>query len=185
MESLFARASAIDIVDCRLPSGQAIAVRRLTVRFGEASPNRLPEGALPATYTVKPLVTFQGAAMFGELAVLRWLEVDGWEGVWLDTFHARKAWREMPTRGDPVELPPAARVRYDAIVAANGGRASGSFDVMAWRGAHFIFVDYEGPGERPSRNRSRWMDAALRAGVSANDLLIVRREDSQGVASSE
>jgi hypothetical protein len=175
MESLFARALSIELVECRLPSRRAVAVRRLTVRFGDASPDRLPEGSLPATYTVKPLVTFHGAAMFGELAVLRWLEVDGWEGVWLDTFHARKAWREMPTRAAPVELPPVPRARYDAIVAANGGRASGSFDVMAWRGAHIIFVEYEGPDERPSRNRARWIDAALDAGTSANDLLIVKK----------
>ena len=173
MQSLFARAISVDVVTCAVPSRRSVPVRRLVVRFGEASPNRLPEGSLPATYTVKPLVTFQGAAMFGELAVLRWLEVDGWSGVWLDTFHARKCWREMPTRAEPVALPPAAQALYDAIVAANGGRASGAFDVMAWRGAQTIFVEYRGPAERPNRNSARWIDAALDAGVSPNDLLIV------------
>ena len=173
MESLFARASSVDVAEVTLPSRLRIPVRRLTVRFGEASPNRLPEGSLPSTYTDKPLVTFQGAAMFGELAVLRWLEVDGWTGVWLDTFHARRCWRDMPTRADPVALPPAAQALYDAIVAANGGRASGAFDVMAWRGAHTIFVEYEGPADPPNRNTPRWIDAALSVGVSANDLLVV------------
>lgn len=173
MQSLFSRATAVDAINCTLPSGRAVTIRRLVVQFGDASPNRLPVGALPATYTSKPLVTFHGEAMFGELAVLRWLEVDGWEGVWLDTFHARKCWRAMPTRGSPVSLPVAMQARYDAIVAANGGRASGAFDVMAWRGAQVIFVEYKGPGDRANRNASRWMDAALDAGVSANDLLIV------------
>lgn len=173
MESLFARASAVDVVSCPLPSGVTVPVRRLHMRFGHASPDRLPHGSLPPTYTVKPLVTFRGAAMFGELAVLRWLQLDGWDGVWLDTVHARRCWRDMPTRAEPVILPVPQQRLYDRVVATNGGRASGFFDVMAWRGAHTIFVEYRGPGERANRNVTRWMDAALAAGVSPNDLLIV------------
>jgi hypothetical protein len=170
---LFARASEVAPTECVLPSGRVVRVRRLGVRFGRASPDRLPAGSLPATYTSKPLVTFNGAAMFGELAVLRWLEVDGWEGVWLDTFHGRKAWRQMPTAAASVVLPPNAQALYDRIVRANGGRASGTFDVMAWKGDHVIFVEYDGPDERPHRNQSAWIDAALDAGVSENDLFIV------------
>lgn len=160
-------------MECVLPSGEVVRLRRLAVRFGRASPDRLPAGALAATYTSKPLVTFNGAAMFGELAVLRWLEVDGWEGAWLDTFHGRKAWRQMPTVAAPIPLPAGAQALYDRIVRANGGRASGAFDVMAWKGEHVVFVDYEGPGERPHRNRTSWIEAALHAGVSENDLFIV------------
>jgi hypothetical protein len=177
VHSLFARASRVDLVPCRLPSGREAALRRLRVRFGRATPEHLKPGALATTYTSKPLVTFRGAPMFGELAVLRWLEVDGWEGVWVDTFHGRKFWRDMPTRSAPVALPPAARSLYDRIVAANGGRASGFFDVMAWRGAQTAFVEYEGPGDRANRNRNAWVDAALSAGVAAADLLVVAATD--------
>jgi hypothetical protein len=173
MESLFARATNLELREIALPSGNTVPLRHLTVRFGTASPDRLKEGALPATYTSKPLVTFGGDAMFGELALLRWLEVDGWEGAWLDTFHGRKVWRDMPTRSTPVALPADARALYDRILSANGGRASGTFDVMAWRGSQTIFVEYVGPGEGLSKNASRWIQAALDAGVSANDLLIV------------
>ena len=176
MESLFARATSVDVVECKLPSGTTALIRRLTVRFGEASPNRLKPGTLPASYVSKPLVTFSGAAMFGELALLRWLEVDGWEGVWLDTVHDRKNWRHMPTRSSPIALPAPAQSLYDRIVEANGGRASGAFDVMAWRGDHIIFVEYAGPGEHAHRNQRAWIDAAISAGVSANDLLIVATE---------
>ena len=173
MESLFSRALEIEPVECTLPSGRQVRIRRIRVRFGRASPDRLRAGALPATYTTKPLVTFNGAAMFGELAVLRWLEVDGWDGVWLDTIHGRKAWREMPTAAFPVVLPPAPRALYDRIVAANGGRASGAFDVMAWKGAHVVFLEYQGPDDRPSRSQPAWIEAALGAGVSENDLFVV------------
>jgi hypothetical protein len=173
VESLFARASRIDISECTLPSGHVARLRHIFIPLGRASPDRLKEGALQATYTSKPLVTFNGAAMFGELAVLRWLNVDGWDGVWLDTFHGRKHWREMPTVVSPVELPPPARALYDRIVAENGGKASGAFDVMAWRGSQFVFLEYKGPGDRPNRNQPRWIDAALRAGVSEADLLLI------------
>lgn len=176
MESLFSRATDVRAEQVLLPSGASVVVRHLCIRLGRASPDRLPEGSLAATYTSKPLVTFHGAAMFGELAVLRWLEVDGWEGAWLDTFHARKAWREMPNKAFPIMLPPTAQALYDRITAANGGRASGAFDVMAWRGEHFIFLEYKGPGDRPNRNASRWIEAALSVGVSPNDLFVVEAD---------
>ena len=172
MQSLFERADDVSIVE----RGKA-HIRRLSMRFGHASPDRLPEGSLPATYMQKPLVTFHGAAMFGELAVLRWLEVDGWEGVWLDTIHGRKAWRQMPTVSSPVMLPVYARTLYDRIVDANGGRASGAFDVMAWMEGHTIFVEYEGPGSVVKRNQPAWIKAARSVGVSENDLILVSAHD--------
>ena len=176
MESLFTRATRVDVLQYPIPSGDVIELRRLCVHFAPASPNRLKAGVLTATYTNKPLVSFHGAAMFGELALLRWLETDGWAGVWIDTAHGRKMWHEMPTRGDPVALPAAQQTLYDRIVAANGGKASGSFDVMAWRGAHTIFVAYKGAGDRARRTESAWVAAAISAGVSRHDLLIVRNE---------
>jgi len=176
VQSLFARTSSVDVFSCRLPSGREVKLRRLHVRFGRASPEHLKPGTLQATYTSKPLVTFDGAPFFGELAVLRWLERDGWDGVWVDTFHGRKFWRDMPQRSAPVALPADARALYDRIVAANGGKASGFFDVMAWRDGQTIFVEYKGEGDRSNRNESRWIDAALEAGVSEHDLLVVRND---------
>ena len=177
MQSLFSRATSVDVVECVLRAHTRILVRRLRVRFGQASPDRLRPGTLPASYTDKPLVTFNGAAMFGELAVAHWLAVDGWNAVWLDTVHDRKVWRDMPTRSDPVLLPPEAQAVYDRIVANNRGRASGTFDVMAWRGGQTIFVEYEEPGETFTRSNRAWMEAALQSGVSPNDLLIVARDE--------
>ena len=173
MESLFARAVSVETVEWPLPFGEKARIRRLCAQFGTASPDRLKTGALPPSYAEKPLVTFNGAAMFGELAVLRWLEVDGWEGVWLDTANGRKAWHDMPTRHAAVALPPDKQALYDRIVEANGGRASGTFDVMAWRDKQTIFVEYEGPGEARHKNAGAWIAAALDEGVSPNDLLIV------------
>ena len=178
MESLVARAPAVEVTPVRLPSRTVVPIRTLTVAFSRATPERLKPGVLPATYTSKPLVSVGGDAMFGELAIVRTLERDGWDAVWVDTFHGRKFWRAMPHRSAPVSLPPAARERYDAIVAANGGRASGFFDVLAWRDGQFAHLEYKGEGDRSNRNELRWIDAALAAGASAGELWLVRHPDA-------
>ncbi len=172
------RAGGVGVTHVRLTSRLTIPVRTLTVAFGRATPDRLKSGVLPATYTSKPLVSVGGDAMFGELAIVRTLEQDGWEGVWVDTFHGRKFWRAMPHRSAPVRLPPPARARYDAVVAANGGRASGFFDVLAWRGEQFVHLEYKGAGDRPNRNEVGWIGAAIAAGVTPPELWYVQHPDA-------
>jgi hypothetical protein len=185
VESLVARSPGIELTPVRISSSLTVAIRTLTVAFARATPDRLRAGVLAATYTSKPLVSVGGDAMFGELAIVRTLERDGWEGVWVDTFHGRRFWRAMPHRGDPVALPPAARARYDVIVAANDDRASGFFDVLAWRGGQFVYLEDKGAGDRPNRNALRWMAAALDAGVTPGELWFVRHPDARAWASGD
>jgi len=173
MESLVALAPSIEQRLVTLPDGGTIPIRALRIAFSRATPDRLPQGTLPRTYTAKSLVSVNGAAMFGELAIVRWLEKDGWDAVWIDNFHGAKFWKAMPHKSAPVVLPPAARALYDAIRAANGGKASGAFDVMAWRNGEFAFLEYKAEGETSSRNEGRWIAAALAAGVLPTQLWFV------------
>jgi hypothetical protein len=172
MESLIGLAPAIELLEVVLPM-RAVQLRALRIAFSRATPNRLREGTLAATYTSKPLVSVDGAAMFGELAILRWLEKDGWEGVWVDSFHGGRLWRAMPHRSSPVRLPWEAGEVYTAIKQANGGKASGAFDVMAWRQGQFTFVEYKAEGDRFSRSEAGWIEAALAAGIVAAQLWLV------------
>ena len=180
MESLASLASSIDQRTVTLPDGGTVSIRALRIAFSRATPDRLPEGTLPRTYTSKPLVSVNGAAMFGELAIVRWLEKDGWDAVWMDTFHGAKFWKAMPHKSVPVTLPAAARALYDAISTANGGKASGAFDVMAWRNGDFAFLEYKGDGDRPNRNEARWIGAALAAAVLPTQLWFVLHPESRG-----
>ena len=173
MESLVSLASSIGQHPVTLPDGSTVSIRALRVAFSRATPNRLADGTLPRTYTTKPLVSVNGAAMFGELAIVRWLEKDGWDAVWMDTFHGAKFWKAMPHKSPPVALPPSARALYDAIKVANGGKASGAFDVMAWRNGDVAFLEYKGQGDRSNRNEARWVAAALAAGVLPTQLWFV------------
>jgi hypothetical protein len=146
----------------------------LLVRFPSAVPAKLPDGTLKFTYTSKPLVTsVTGAAAFGELAILDALRKDGWDGVWVDTFHGGKFWNQMPHVSAPVALPAAAANLYNTIGAANNGRRSGFFDVFAWKGSDFLFVEYKGPGDSSNKNETAWIAAARRAGVTDAQLLFV------------
>lgn len=185
MESLVARSDGVELVEVTLPSGRRVVVRALTVAFGRATPDRLKVGVLPESYTSKPLVSVAGDAMFGELAIVRTLERDGWEAVWVDVAHGAKLWNAMPHRSAPVALPAHAQARHDAILDANGGRAAGYFDVLAWRDGQFAHLEYLAPGEQPSRSAARWIEAALAAGASASDLWIVWHPDAAGLPEAD
>ena len=182
MESLASLAPSIEQTPVTLPDGRTISIRALRITFSRATPNRLPDGTLPPAYTSKPLVSVNGAAMFGELAIVRWLEKDGWDAVWIDTIHGTKFWRAMPHKSSPVGLPPAARMLYDAIRNANDGKSSGAFDVMAWRNGDFAFLDYKSEDDAPNRNKARWIAAALVAGVLPTQLWFVMHPASDAVA---
>jgi hypothetical protein len=173
MESLVALATSIELRAVALPGGGEAAVRAIVVRFSRATPDRLKPGTLADTYVSKPLVSVDGDAMFGELAIVRWLEKDGWQAFWADMYHRQQFWRVMPHRGRPDPLPEPLRARYDAVVAANGGRPRGFFDVIAARGDQIIHLEYKGAGESSNRTEAGWIESALRAGVSQHDLWFV------------
>jgi hypothetical protein len=168
------RSDGVSVTPLQIARDVTVPIRTIGVKLGRATPSRLRDGVLPPTYTAKPLVSVGGDGMFGELAIVRLLEADGWEAVWVDTLHGRKFWRAMPNKSDPVSLPSHARAHYDAILAENGDRASGFFNVMAWRDAQYAHLNYETSADEPNRNEIRWVNAALRAGVTPSDLWIVR-----------
>ena len=172
MNSLRELASAAGMTEEHLPSGQVARIATWTIRFPPASPPRLEPGTLAKTYTDKPLVMADGEPMFGELAIARSLTKDGWSAVWADTFHGRKFWNAMPHESSPVALPADVRALYDRIVGIKGS-AWGCFDVIAWKQGRIIWLEYKGPNDSPNKNEPLWMDAALQAGVSEEDLYFV------------
>ncbi len=171
MNLLRALATEIRLESVSLPSGQLAALTEWIVPFAEANPNRLSPGVLSSSYTSKPLVEVDGASVFGELAIVRLLERDGWSAVWADTYHG-KFWRGMPHESQPVELPPEAAGVYHRI-AGNKGSPSGCFDVIAWHDGHTVFLEYKGPRDRPNKNEPAWIESALQVGVPPEDLLLV------------
>lgn len=124
-------------------------------------------------WDIKPLVqAVDGQLEIGEIAVLRALEADGWEGVWVCTFGGPKFWRTSLI-GEPSHLPEAASAMFDRICKEQGGKCGGFFDVMAWREDDFVFVEYKGKGDNPNTNERKWISSALRAGIRDDQLVVV------------
>jgi len=153
-----------------------IKIEALKIHFPPAPIRHLVDESLPGTYRNKPLVVVDGEVLFGELAILRYLQIDGWEGVWVDTFHSRGkkkvVWSNLPPNGQG-KLSLEAEKLFDEIVEANQGKSSGFFDVFAWKNEQFIFVEYKGAGDRPNVNEVRWINAATKCGVRPEQLFFV------------
>jgi hypothetical protein len=145
-----------------------------SVRFETANPDRLVNPDLPPTLTVKPLVNVEGESLFGELAILRTIQKDGWDGVWVDTFHQKKLRNSMPPE-EGIDLPDHAKRVYNSIVKENKG-ADGFFDVFAWKDDQYAFLEYKGKGDSLRKTQKTWIGAALRAGINLNQLFIVAYE---------
>jgi hypothetical protein len=96
------------------------------------------------------MVELDGEHLFGELAVLRLLEKDGWEGRWVNTQGAKgEVWKyltrwddvardEQRTRNIEAEEPRRVLAR---IASNRKKRYAGCWDVYAWRDGQFAFLD--------------------------------------------
>lgn len=139
---------------------------------------------LPRTYTIKPLVVVDNEIIFGELALLRYLQKDGWDGVWVDAFHSRgnnkKFWSSLSDRGQ-ASLPTHAQELFNKILSKNDGKISGFFDVFVWKdgGSDYLFVEYKGKGDHPNKNELQWIEAAISVGIKPEQLVIVTYWDCQ------
>jgi hypothetical protein len=122
------------------------------------------------TYGNKPVLKFRGRPVFAEIAILRMLQRAGWNGVWVDTY--RRRFRQNFSR-HLHKLPPHAQELYDRICRLNGDKTAGCFDVFAWKGKNYLFVEAKRRGKDSIRKTQRkWISAALRAGVPLKSLLI-------------
>jgi hypothetical protein len=155
----------INPVTLKLRSGSSIDIPRCRYLF------RKWEGEpIEDTYGGKALIEFDKKPIFAELAILGTLQRAGWDGVWVDTYRI-KFRRGMPP--DCCELPSHAQKLYDRICKANNGKISGFFDVFAWKGKNYLFVESKRKSQDSIQaTQKAWIEAALRSGVPLDSLLI-------------
>lgn len=168
--------------DFNLPSGRTVL--RRTYNFSPWPEQPLPANFARAycsrkTYNTKPVLSVDGKPALAEIAVLRLLESDGWEGRWVDSWHQR-IWISFPDHESP--LPTEALRLYNRICTAptNGKRLGrsgncwgGCWDIVAWRNGEFIFADSKGPGDSIQGSQMRWLEAAVSVGVPLSWFLVV------------
>lgn len=161
-----------------------IQIEGLKIHFPCASLQQIKKSHLldtlnDSTHLSKPVVSIDQAILFGELAILRYLEKDGWKGVWIDAFHSSRSkdmlWSDMPPNGLAPPMPTNVSEEFKAIKEKNGGKLFGFFDVFAWKGDgnDYMFIEYKGKEDSSNDNSLSWINAALSAGVKPEQLCIV------------
>jgi len=147
-----------------LPSGEAIRVPTRHLSFEPWSGPPISD-----TYGGKAVLDLNGEPLFPELAILRLLQREGFDGVWVDTYSHRFRQSMAP---EGCKLPPWVQAEFEKIVG-EVGNWSGCWDVLAWKADQIFFVESKRKGKDSVRSsQERWLLAALRAGNSADCFLI-------------
>lgn len=150
--------------ELQLPSGAVVQIPKATPTFLKW--NGPPPGD---TYGNKAVLNFAGEPVFAEITILRLLQSDGWQGVWIDTY--RHKYRTSIDRF--IELPQEKQDFLETIYARAGSK-SGSFDVFAWKEDAVFFAE----SKRLKRDQIRdtqlhWLEAALTVNLPLETFLIV------------
>ncbi len=158
---------------CRvaLPSGRTVELPQCCPSFERW------RGALVFTFGNKPLLAWEGKPIFAELLVLRLLQQDGWDGVWVSSYGGEKYVTAMPSdpmmTGVTVSLPSDKADVLEEIRKAGAQRAGGCFDIVAWRGTNILCCECKRKGKDALRaTQLAWIDGALRV-LSPRSLLVV------------
>jgi hypothetical protein len=120
----------------------------------------------------KPLLRFNGQPIWAEFIVLRELEAEGWQGVWINAWR-RAYWRNP---GEVAAVPAPIGDLIDRI-AKRTGRRGGCWDICAWRGAELRFIELKQRDRDELRPTQRaWRAMALEEGVPLSAFAIVEWE---------
>lgn len=148
----------------KLISGNVVHIPKTTPTF------RRWLGVPPEdTYGNKPVIDMDGSPGYAELAILKLLQEENWQGVWIDTF--RKVKRiAIDVYAD---LPPDQDKLLEKIYATADTK-SGCFDVFCWRPNNVLFVEAKRKGrDRIRQTQIRWLSAALEIGIPVESFLVV------------
>ena len=161
----------------KLPSGATVSVPTCRVDFKpwtrKDENGRLVTASLESidTFNDKPVLDHEGEPVFAELAILRLLAADGWDGRWVDSY--RRQFRTGLLEKPPRALPFAPDILFRRIVTAKGSRG-GCWDVFAWRGNEILFVEAKrNKKDHIRRSQKEWLEAATKVGLSLANFLIV------------
>jgi hypothetical protein len=97
------------------------------------------------------MIELDGEHLFAELAILRLLQKDDWNGRWVNTYSAKGEvwkyltdWKDEPRaeqRNRPIEEPEPRQLLGRIAALNKPARFAGCWDVFAWRNSEFVFVE--------------------------------------------
>jgi hypothetical protein len=173
------RAEQLEPASLALPvSGALVSIPRF-LRVEERS-----KGAIPRTPKCwapnKPALLFDGTVTWAEYVLVRLLEHAGWEGRWIKNWTGG---REMCVDLDLPRAMPAGPGRvFDALhKRAAQLRGAGSWDVFAWSGDEYLFLESKQhrSSDRLNPNQLAWLESAIDEGFTPEQFAIVEYDAGQ------
>ena len=148
------------------------AETRRMVQIGTHSVAKWPArftqwGGMPLTNTYggKAVIDWQGEPVFAELAIVRMLQSEGFDAVWIDGYGNRF----RSSISEERVLPEHAKALLKTIIQSNNGKRQGCWDVLAWKGETYMFVESKRRGkDRIRGSQIQWLDAAIQAGMDVS-----------------
>ncbi|MFA6385413.1 MAG: hypothetical protein WCW29_01555 [Candidatus Paceibacterota bacterium] len=130
-------------------------------------------------YGGKPLINHNNEPIFAELAILRILQADGWEGVWVETYGGTHFLQSMPKewklKSEHVSIPKDKEELLKKIWKT--AKTTACFDIFAWKGKDFIFCEAKNKGkDKLTNGQIKFIEGALFCGILPESLLIVEWE---------
>jgi VRR-NUC domain. len=150
----------------KLPNGKAVRIPKTTPVF------ELWAGDKPGDdYGNKAILNFYGRPEFAELGISQIFKHDGWDGVWVDTYHGKYRTQYWPKVS--VSLPPKHEQLLNHIYGVAKSEY-GCWDVFCWKDRNYIFAESKRHNKDKIQDTQKtWLQAALRCGVTLESLLIV------------
>jgi hypothetical protein len=126
------------------------------------------------------MIDLNGDHLFAELAVLRLLQKDGWDGRWVNTQGGGKEvwkyltdWQDVPRdeqRARPIQDNEPRQLVARIASFNRPRRFKGCWDTFAWRASEFAFVECKRFAPRStdlvSKDQEEWLRSALFLGDS-------------------
>lgn len=130
----------------------------------------------------KPALAFGTRTTWAEFVIVELLRRAGWSAVWVKNWPGpggAAAIQFCRGIGRPTRLVGPPRRLFDAINEAAGHPAGGIWDVFAWRGSDYLWIESKAYPARKDRldddpGKSVWLDAALAVGVPQDAFVVVR-----------
>ena len=152
--------------DIKLPSGKVVPISKASPMFELWTGEPVSD-----TYGNKPILNINGKPAFAELAILRILQADGWDGVWIDTY--RNSYRTEFWPRNSVQLPIKAEQLLRRIYQTARARI-GCWDVFCWKGRTYLFAESKRQGrDRFQTTQRLWLEAAINCGLPLASFLVV------------
>ena len=123
------------------------------------------------------MIDLDGEHLFPELAIVRLLERDGWEGRWIHTTASGEItkyvteWRDVPRqeqRSRPIQHDGARALLY-AIADRSGNRYGGCWSVFAWRENSYAFFETKRQNAKEKEKLKPAQEAWVRAALSLRE----------------